>query len=425
MGLFDRFRSKSTTASTASPTFMPVDWVNAFLSGELDTPDKKLLGYYLRVPELQAIINYRAQVFASMIVRMRRIDSKKEVEKHNILDLLQNPNPIQNFEEFAQQASIQKDIFGNGYSHPIFGTDPSNSQAIWNLPSCDAEIIPSTNITSGKGIVFNQTEVEEIIKEYQFEYFQGQITYPPEEVIHFNDIQIRFDKEESDYLKGLSKINALTQACENIVTAYEARGILQGNSPMGIIANQTKDQMGTTPMNPDDKKEVQEKMRKQYGLSRKKWQYLVTNASLDFISMAVDINKLRLFEEVNEDQGAIADAYSFPIEIFQPGTTFANKEQAKKQLYQDSIIPEATNWLQMLSKGLGLIDKGLELFPDFSEVPVMQDDLEKRTKMWNTATMSVDRIVKLGGEANFVYLSNEEVRDILKRIGMIKEKKRS
>lgn len=405
------FNTKGTVIgdnTIMTPSFVTADWVNTFLSGDLDTADKKLLGYYLRVPEANAIINYRAQVFASMIVRMRNIKTQKEVEQHNVLNLLKNPNPIQNFAEFAQQSSILKDIFGNGYMHPVFSKDATMTKTLWNLPSMDTEIIPQDD----KVILFNKTKVEEVIKEYQFEYFSGQIKYPPEEIIHFNETQVRTDKDASDYLKGTSKLNALTQACENILTAYEARGILQGNSPMGIIVNQTKDSDGTIPMIPDDKDEIQKSLNQKYGLTRKKWQYLVTNASLDFVSMAVDISKLKLFEEVEDDQGAIADSYSFPIELFKPNATHANKQQAKKQLYQDATIPEATNWLEMMSKGLGLLDIGLELYPDFSHIQVLQDDLVSRTTMWQKASLALKHPFDTG------VISKDEYRLNLAKVGI-------
>lgn len=394
------------------PGFMPINSIGDYLSDGTTMSDEKLLTYYLRVPELQAIINYRGGVFASMRPRMKNLKTDTEVENHAILDMLKNPNALQNFTEFANQASILKDIFGNAFIHNVFGTDPSKPQALWNLPSGKSKIIPVKNRT----IIFNQTDINKIIEKYIFEYIGGQIEYKPEEIIHSNDVQINYRKDVGEYLKGTSKVQALSQACQNIITAYEARGILQGNSPMGIVTNKTKDSEGSIPLIPTDKIEIQEKLQNLYGLSKKKMQFILSGMDLDFISMSTDIKRLQLFEEVNEDQGAIADQYAFPIELLQPDATHANKKEAKKQLYQDSTIPDAIDWLTMLSKGLGLLDQNLTLYPDYTHVPVLQDDLEKRTKMWFFGVRSLN--VALEDKA----ITIQEYQDNLRKLGILKAK---
>ena len=101
-----------------------------------------------------------------------------------------------------------------------------------------------------------QTDIKEIVKHYEFTFDNKTIIYPPEEIIHTNEAQVRIDNTE--YLKGVSRIQPLTQACENVITAYEARGILEGNSPLGIISNQSKDQAGAITFNPKEKEQLQE-----------------------------------------------------------------------------------------------------------------------------------------------------------------------
>jgi hypothetical protein len=396
---------KKSDGQQFTPTFFPLDFVRQFLSNSLTASDEKLLGYYLAVPELQTTINYDAKLFATMRPVLKD-SNDKVVEKHPVLEVLHNPNPLQNFQEFATHARVFSLIFGDGFIHNLKGF--KETAALWNLPAGNSRIIPVDNNT----IIYNQTDINDIIKEYEFEYNGGKITYPPEDVIHSNNLQISNDKQEDKYLKGISKIQPLTQACQNVITAYEARGILQGNSPMGILSNKSKDQAGTMPLKPGDKEELQKEMKK-YGLSKEKYQYILTSMDLEFLTMAADLGKLKLFEEVEEDQRAICNAFGISVEIFLAGTTYDNKKEIDKDIYQNAIIPAAEDWLSILSKGLSLTEQGLKLVPDFSHVPALQSDLLERSKMWNQATTAMSKAYA------DTALTKEEYREALIKIGMI------
>lgn len=403
-------KKSATVTNTLAPDFIPLSFVNDYLSDAINSNDLKYLQYYLSVPELQAIVNYRARCFAGMKVKARRIDSGEEIDNNEVIKLLDRPNPLQVFDEFAKQYLISKDIFGNSFIYTLYGASRKNTVALYNLPAMNAEIVPvRSNINP-----FEQKDISDIIKEYKFTFRGGTLQYEPDDIIHYYDNLI-FDNQRADsqWLKGKSKIMPLTQTLENIKTSYKARGILTGNSPIGILSNRSKDDHGTAPMEPRDKEELQNDLRQKYGLSEKKWQYLITSASIDFVSMAVNIGNLKLFEEVDNDQSAVADAFGFSVELFQNNVTYENKKEAKKQLYQDSIIPEAEEWLSGLSRALFLTDQNIELFADYSHIPALQDDYEKRSRIWNYSTTSIEKLVKSG------LIDRDEARQILIKIGMI------
>lgn len=401
MALFPLFK-KDTTVQRFNTTFIPLDYIQSFLSQYDNVGDNKLLKYYLQTPELQAIINYRAKLFSDM--RVIAMKNEKEIEIP-FLDVLRSPNPLQPFREFAKQCSINKDVFGNVYINPIFGVDKKKTTMLWNMPSQNAEIKKQPELKNP----FQKSTKEEIIKEYIFKFDDLELKYPADEIIHFNDNQIKTNKE---WLKGHSRIATLSQACENIITAYEVRGILTGNAPLGIITDSTKDPVGFTPMTEQEKKIILEEMRK-YGTKAGKYQYIVTRANLDFKSMAINLSNLKLFEEVDNDQSAIADAFSFPVEIFQNNVTFENKKEAKKQLYQDSIIPEANEWLQGLAKELGFHEQGITLIADYSHVQVLQDDMAERSRMWTLAVNALNKAFQDGA------ITMDEYRDNLTKINIL------
>jgi len=378
-------KSKKSQDTEFSPTFIPLELMSAFLSDGMSANQKKFLTLYLTVPELQAIINYKARVFSGMHVISE--DSEGNEKKIPQIGLLNKPNPLQNFKEFASQYYILRSIFGNEFIHPVYGDDRTKTLALWNLPAMNAEIIPVSN----QSIPFNMTKVEELIKEYKFWYKGQKIIYQPDEVIHFNDNQVQFT--DNKILLGDSKIRPLTQACENIKNAYEARGVIIYNSALGILSNETTDADGTADIAVEDKKQLQEGYKGGYGLSKHKNQIILTNAALKWQSMAIDIGKLKLFEEVDSDFRTIANAYSFPPEILQTDSTYENKQKALIQLYNEAVIPEANEWLLGLSDWMGL---DTVLKSDWSHIAVLQIDKERASKSLNWAATGLSKAKESG-----------------------------
>lgn len=368
---------KHTQDVEFTPTFFPLELVQALLTNGLTANQKKFLDLYLTVPELQAIINYKARVFSGMQIKAVKNEQEKEIPQ---LKLFAQPNPLQNFKEFSSQYYVLRAIFGNEFIHPVFGLRKDNVKALWNLPSMNAEVIPIDNNV----IPFNMTEIDELIKGYKFWFNGKHITYGAEEIIHYNDNQVQFEKER--ILLGDSKIRPLIQACDNIKNSYEARGILILNSALGILSNETSDQAGSVPMAPKDKDQLQKDFKESYGLVRHKHQLLITNASLKWQSMAINTGNLKLFEEVEGDFKAIAHAYSFPPEVLLTSSTYENKEKALIQLYNEAIIPEANEWLQGLANWMEL---DFELKADFSHIAVLQLDKERASKSINWAAQGL------------------------------------
>ncbi len=406
MGLFNKFSRKSAPAvvGSANSTFFPLDFLQQFVSSALEMNDNKILNYYTSVPELAAIINYRAKVFADMSVKARKTKTGEEVDIP-LLQLLNNPNPYQSFRELAQQYSITKDLYGNAYLHPVFAYDRQKARALYNLPAANARIDFAEDMAPNP---FNLSDYTDYVQEYKFQFQGSTLKYTPEEIIHYNDNSVSFEGDK--WLMGISRITPLAQACENIKTAYEVRGVIQGNSPLGILTNRTTDGQGTVPILPDDKKQIQDDLKK-YGATKKKYQFIVTSASLNYVSMAISMGGLKLFEEVDADQSTIADAFSFPVELFQNNVTYENKKEAKKQLYQDSIIPEARVWLDGLTKFFKL--DGVELYPDYSHVSVLQEDLERKSKMWDSTVKALSKAMADGA------MTAEEYRMNLEKIGLL------
>ena len=400
MGIFSRRQGKkSHDITTFDPLFIPVS-LTKFISS-LGSGDKKLLDYYLKTPELQAVINYRAKVFSDMVIKARHPESKDE---RPLPELFTHFNPYQNTKTFLAQTSILKDIFGDVFQHVIGGvTAKQNALGIVNLPPVNAKINTSNRLP------FDVTSKDQLILSYEIEYEGMKYKYDPESIIHLTDNQSGFTKET--ILMGDSKVDALSAVCDNIIIAYEARGTVLSNSAIGLLANETKDGLGSlTDISDPEKKELQNAYKGKYGLSRDKNQLILTNLNLRFQDMSFDMRKLGLIEGLQQELRTICNAYSFPSEIFETQTTFANKEQAQIQLYEIAQT-EANEYLEKLNDYFEFTD--IELYANYSHVKILQGDMEKKTRMWNTATMALNRA--LMDQA----ITADEYREALIKIGML------
>lgn len=397
------FKRKQQVVAVGSPLFIPVSWAQDFLSNALGVNEAKYFEYYCQVPELQAVINYRANCLASMNVKARRIEGD-DIDKDPALDLLKQPNDLMSFAEFVRQYSIYRDLTGNSYIYTLYGTTVEKTQALWQIPPFNVTIKAKENVNQ-----FTSTDYKEIINGYEVTIGSKKIIFKPEEVIHFFDSIIQSNKELT--LKGVSKIQPLTQLLQNIKVSYEARGIILGNSPLGMITNDSQDAAGTVPLDPKEKKEVQDAMRG-YGTSAGKYSYLISSAKLKWQGMASSVTTQH-FDEVTNDLRSICNAYAFPPDLLLAGSTYENIKEAKKQLYQDSIIPQANDFLQGISSGLGLLGRGVELYADFSHIAVLQDDYEKQARTWNVTVMALNKAY--ADQA----ITLQQYQDALTKVGLI------
>ena len=228
-----------------------------------------------------------------------------------------------------------------------------------------------------------------------------------------NDNNVKSNTELS-FLKGNSKIDAQQAPLENILAAYEARNVLIVNrGAIGILSNASKDGIGgVAPLDVKEKAKVQQEFSK-YGLTKSQWQVIITNLSLNWQQMAIDVDKLRLFEETKEDTLKLCDAYGLPPEMLSVsnGVTFANKREAQVQFYRDTVIPETGARIAGINKKW-FADKEYELAATFEHLPIFSEELKDRARSLMLVCNALSRA--LDGQV----ITIEEYRKELKKFGI-------
>lgn len=324
-------------------------------------------------PPLSAIIMKKALAYSNGENWVVEDDGKgsdkvaKSKPAKAIRKLLRKPNPIQTFTEFEELKYAYIEVFG--YC-PIWVKKPVGfpnyeADALWILPPNQTTIEFDDTVLGGykiKSVSVN---------------FNGKIhAISPDSIFIFRGGIPSFG---DSYLPS-SKIPTLEDPINNIIDAYESRGVLIRNrGAQGIISNQTQDSAGFIQLDPMEQEEIQSKLKMMYGRMKHQSPFIVTSSNLKWQSMLMPTKDLMLFEEIEDSADRICDAYGFPKPLFSSmgkGTTYSNMQTAERNLYQDTIIPESKKYYKQWDDFFDCLELGLIIQKDYSQLSVLQPDLK-------------------------------------------------
>lgn len=326
---------------------------------------------------LASIIGKKAQAFINgKVFILNKKGKAKEKESTSpvaakIRNLLSNPNPLQSEKEFRAQQYIYQQLFGYCLmmvNKPV-GYPNYEATQLWNLPANMLDIEETK-----KNWTLAQSNGD-VIKSIVIRFGEEKATIPVDQIYIIKDFVPSFNSA----VFPESRIKAIEMPVNNIIGAYESRNVLINyRGALGIISSDGKDPGGFLPIKEDEKIALQNDFRR-YGLSKSQWQFIITSASIKWTQMGIPTKDLLLFEEIDDDIQRICDQYGYQYELMSStkGVTFANKEQAKKIFYQDTIIPEAENITEQWERFFDLYKFDLDMEIDFSHVPALQDDQQK------------------------------------------------
>ena len=348
--------------------------------------------HYVEIPELRAVVNKRASMMASNIPCLYDKNGEK-VENHWFLDLINKPNPRQNWKDFVFSMSINDALYSNSFAYA-----PKRSFDIVNL----LVPLPSDRITiNTTGKKLKQMNDEQLIKNFEFRYDDGKI-----ETFEVDEILYLMTGDGTNLINPVSRMDCLRFPLSNIRASYHKRNVLLENiGSIGILSAKNNDIGGAIPMTPEERKEIQ---RDWY--SRSKDELIITEADVQWQPMSFPTRDLMLFEELNADKLAIVDAYGLNIYVFsqEKGSTFSNVRDGIRMAYTDTIIPETQMMYNNIIEQIGLSDEGYYLEADFSHLPVLQVDENENAKALDTRATALKKIIESGVE-----LSEEEKKEIL------------
>lgn len=283
--------------------------------------------------------------------------------------LLNKPNPLQTWRQFEAQQFIYLQLFGFCICLPIKPAgmeafDASYATSLWNIPPYMVEI-------KEKNTIFYQTDLQGIIDSITLTY-KGEVSLLPlKDIFIFRD----YVPSADSVIIPSSRVAALELPIRNTIAAYLSRNELINYAGSQGVFTPEKDAMGAIPVTAEEKQQLQEDARRQYGIQRGQWRYIIAPAAMKWQEMGKPTKDLMLFEEVEEDSKAICDGYGYPphlMGLLDP--SFNNQDKAEKGLFQNTIIPESQNIYEQWQEFLGLSAYNLTITKDYSRLPVLQDD---------------------------------------------------
>jgi len=315
------------------------------------------------------------------------------VENHWMLDLINQPNPTQSWSDVIYSLAVNDGLFNNSFAYcPVRSFDVRN--LLVPLPSNKIKIV-------GTGKYLDQLETSGLIQEFQFWYDTKK-----KENIEVQDMIYLNTPDGINLLNPVNRIDTLKYPLSNIMSQYNKRNvILENMGAIGILSSKKSDMGGSLPMTPEEREEIQRDW-----LRRSKDKLVMTEADVNWTPMSYPTKDLLLFEELTEDKMAIIDAYGLSYYLFSQakGSTFSNVKEGMRMSYQDTIIPETNQMYQTMSQQLGLYDEGVYIKPDFSHIPVLQDDKNAEASAMNLRADAVNKIINAGVE-----LDEDEKRSLL------------
>ncbi|MHA1796602.1 MAG: phage portal protein [Promethearchaeota archaeon] len=385
MSIFKGLFSFTNTSDIEIDKLGSVYYWNAFNGGS-SNPDwidiKDVTKVYECIPHLKIVINRKAAMFSNM--KFKTVDENgnpvDNSETKKLLALLRQPNPLQSRQHWLMQFKIYEQLYGAAFIHKVIGRPDMLPGAMWNLPSALTEI----KLT---GSIYNQIHLGDIIKGYELRQSSGQtLKFENDEIIYSNV------PSTENPIKGDSKIKTLQKPISNIAGALQFRNvIINKNGALGILSADNKDAGGVMPLGVDERKDIEKQHREMYGINDDQAKVIISETPVKYQAMTFPTKDLMLFEEVWDDFMTIIDAYGLNVNQFSrsKGTTFENMRQGNKIAYQDTIIPEAHSFTQLLTKDLGTEEKGFIIEPSFDHIPLLQENFKDKAVAIQTIANAV------------------------------------
>ena len=397
-------RKESTTALKATNTDTPSKFGDSWFYPVFGSTSNiwggsQYLKDFNEVPEVNGIISLKVGAFANGIIKVVSKETGKEVTNNEpIVRAIRNPNYFQSQQEFLQQTKFFHEIYGNELLYFLAPVGmPMNVKAMFTIP------IDIVTIREPVEPYFLTTEQKAT---YWYEWGGKLIQFQPNSIIHINranvpsgsnyltQTDLKITNFQQSYMFGSPVLASQQAPVRNIRAAYEARNVLiENRGALGILSNGGTDALGATlPINPSLKDELQEDWRK-YGVTKGQFQIIMTSLNLKWQQISIDADKLRLFEEVEADTRQLCLAFGVPYDMISTGTTFDNKLRAERQMYQNTIIPEAQEWIAAINRKAETFNKTWELQISYDHLPIFQENRKEMAAAMQMVANGLEKLI--------------------------------
>ena len=363
--------------------FYPL-YYNQFLNRKLPVivDTNNLMLVLVSVPGLRTIIDKSGELLTNGRIKIVDEDVNPEKDKNYeeykddpLYELIHRPNPLQSHAEFMQQWILMRDIYATSLIYKTKAYKGAFPSQLMVMPSGEMKINPT-------GLLFDQTKIEGIIKEYIHINSQEPNAYP--RIFDPNDIMRYVDGPTDRYYFGISKLITNKLLVSNIQQALVTRNVLITDmGARGILSN---DQPDMKPLGKNEQTRMEKDFRNEYGNGEDQKKILITNSKLRFQSITVPVKDLMVFEEVESCYSMLCDIFGLQRQIFSDssvskpapigGDGKGKVEEALKITYETTIQRNGNEFCRVFNHDpdFGLKARKRKMIYCLDHLPVMGED---------------------------------------------------
>lgn len=314
---------------------------------------------------------------------LQEIKAAQKIEDGGkLLSLLQRPNQYQGQDAFFATVRAYYKICGEAFiwlnrgdiSEYRFEDGSFDDVAINRLPVIEMIPLPSNLIT-----IVPDPENLWGVEGYLLEVGE-RVIIRKDDVIHWKTVSLDFDAASRTHLRGMPplKPGARTLEENNSMTNAAMRQA-QNNGAAGVLYNKTLDKM--TPENQTRLKKVIDSKINNNDVAgavatlQGDWGYL------DFGKSSKD---MQLIEGQKFSWQELCFLFGVPVELFDPATTFANKEMAQVSWVINEIMPDCKQlddeMNRMLLKAFKM-ESVAYIGTDYTQLPEIQKTITETAKI--------------------------------------------
>lgn len=299
-----------------------------------------------------------------------------ELEQHPLVSLLNRPNPMQARVEYFQGLYSYLLLSGNSYA--LASAVNQIPTELHLLRPDRIEIEPSdTAIPKSYKYKLNN----QVVAKYEADPVSGQ-----SEVKHF-----KMWNPLDDYL-GLSPLMAAAVDLDqhNMIAKHNIGLLNNGARPSGAVVFKPKDDMGNSMMLTDAQREqVQKDLEGRFSGQKNAGRPMLLEGDFDWKEMAMSPRDMDFLQNKHMAAKDIALCFGVPSQLIgiPDSQTYANVQEARLALYEETIIPLARRVESDLNEWLApSYGDNITIEYDVEQIPAMT---ERRRRIYENVTSAV------------------------------------
>lgn len=383
------------TKSYTSELVQPSRWRNGNFFFGVNGADKAFiwgnfnssLVAYQQCPVVSSIINKKAQCNINGIQAIMDLDGKESLKPQAIAlrKLLAKPNKLQSSKQFKAQSNVYKQIYGYCpilIMKPVGFENDISRWSMWNIPPWMLQLVNSQSL-------FYESDAK-MFDSIRLTYMGHSVTLDPETVFFLKENTIStgtymYNSSQPNVSISLpdSRLISLEKPIDNLISSLNSRGsLIREKGPLWLLTNDSSDSEGSGVF-PNEPKQVS-KLEEDFagrGIMRGQSKAIITDAKLKLQTFGFDAAQLKLLEGEIQDAKFISDALNYPPYLLGlVDAKFDNQQIAERNLYTNSIIPDAQSddeqWMQLFDTA----SWGGKIITDYSHLPALQENIAEQGK---------------------------------------------